>query len=108
MAPGHVLLSSFLLISIVLYFVGLFLYRPSRNKDRWQLPAISYVLALLQIFALLLGLLTFILDYYRVPALLSFMAFSALAYRLRRVDHYYDIRTTPIAPPVPSEGVATI
>ncbi len=105
LAPGHLAASAFLGVTGVLYVIGLFLYRPTLRKKRWQAPALTYVLGLLQIFSFLFGLLTFVLDYYRVPVLLSFLAVSALAYKLWKVDHYYDIRPTTIDPPAPDDFV---
>ena len=99
LTDGHLVMASYLLVVSLLYLIGLFLYRPSRNKNRLQLPAISYVLGLLQIFSLLLGLLTFLLDYYRVPVLLSLLSISYLSYRLWKVDHYYDLFKTSTNPP---------
>lgn len=108
LAPGHLAASAFVLVSSILYLVGLFLFRPTVPRRNWQLPAISYVLGLLQIFSFLFGLLTFILDYYRVPVVLSFLAVSALAYKLWKVDYYYDIRPTPIAPPAADDFVGAL
>lgn len=108
LAPGHVTASAFFAVSIILYLIGLLLYRPKIKKDRWQLPALSYVLGLLLIFSFLFGLLTFILDYYRVPVLLSFLAVSALAYTLWKIDHYYDIHPTPTEPPQPDDFIGAL
>jgi hypothetical protein len=104
LANGHLVMGCYLLVATVLYFFGLALYRPSIKKEAWQLPAISYVLGLLQIFALLFGMLTFLLDFYRVPVLLSMLLLSALAYRLWKVDHYYDLRETGL-PPLQTQDV---
>ncbi|MDV6343306.1 hypothetical protein [Nitrosomonas sp. Is37] len=108
LTPGLVTASAFLAVSTILYLIGLLLYRPKIKKDRWQLPALSYVLGLLLIFSFLFGLLTFVLDYYRVPVLLSFLAVSALAYKLWKVDHYYDIRPTPTEPPKPDDFIGAL
>lgn len=102
LANGHAVLACYMLVATLLYVVGLPLYRP-RAKKHMQLPVISYVLGLLQIFSLVLGLLTFLLDYYRVPVLLSMLAVSALSYWLWKVDHYYNLQTCQIAPPEPVE-----
>ena len=99
LTDGHLVMASYLLIVTALYFIGLFAYRPKGVKTGMQLPAISYVLGLLQIFSLILGLLTFLLDFYRIPVLLSMLAVSALAYRLWKVDHYYDLCKTNAKPP---------
>lgn len=99
LANGHAVLAGYLLVALLLYVVGLTLYRPTADKSNMQLPVISYVLGLLQIFSLVLGLLTFLLDYYRVPVLISMLAVSALSYWLWKVDHYYNLHTSTIAPP---------
>ncbi len=95
---GHLVMSGYMLVSTLLYFVGLVFYRPSIKKGAMQLPAISYVLGLLQIFSLLFGLLTFLFDFYRVPVMLSVLLFSALTYRLWKVDHYYEIKKSAHSP----------
>lgn len=108
---GHTVLGSYLLVATILYFIGLFLYRPKRSKTgikRMQLPVISYVLGLLQIFSLILGMLTFLLDYYRVPVLLSLLAFSALSYFLWKVDHYYDLTNSNDKAPEPANLVKAL
>ncbi|WP_150051411.1 patatin-like phospholipase family protein [Methylomonas rhizoryzae] len=97
-AEGHAVLASYLLVAAALYLIGLVRYRPPTGDGR-QLPVISYVLGLLQIFTLVLGLLTFWLDFYRVPVLLCLFAFSALAYYLWKVEHYYELKTCPTSPP---------
>lgn len=107
LASGHLTATGFVVVAVILYVIGLVAYRP-RVKRGWQLPALSYVLGLLLIYSFLLGLLTFVLDYYRVPVLVSFLAMSALAYRLWKVDHYYDIRPTGIDAPSANDFVSAL
>jgi hypothetical protein len=108
LADGHLAMVSYMLVSVILYFIGLGFYRPTTNKERWQLPALSYVLGLLQIFSLLLGFLTFAFDFYRIPVLLSLLLVSALAYRLWKVDHYYDLRETGLKPLAENDVVTAL
>ncbi len=103
LANGHGVMAAYLLAALLFYVIGLFLFRPKAEKGSRQLPAISYVLGLLQTFSLILGLLTFSLDFYRVPVLLSMLAVSALSYRLWKVDHYYDLKHGAGKPPKSDE-----
>lgn len=98
LAKGHGVLASYLVVATALYWVGLMRYRPPTGDGK-QLPVISYVLGLLQIFTLVIGLLTFWLDLYRVPILFSMLAFSYCAYWLWKVDHYYDLKSCATEPP---------
>ncbi|NER23702.1 MAG: patatin-like phospholipase family protein [Symploca sp. SIO1C2] len=80
------------------YFWGLYLIRqPSskkgqtREKERFYIPALFYLMLITTGLILLFGSLTFLLDYYLVPVLLTFFIFSALMYGLFDVDHYYQL-----------------
>lgn len=69
-----------------------------RNSSNFQIPALFYLLLILLILVILLSGLSFFLDYFRVPLLLSLLLISAAAYWLFRVDHFYLLQPEPQFP----------
>ncbi|NES18111.1 MAG: patatin-like phospholipase family protein [Symploca sp. SIO3E6] len=90
---------------IVNYFWGLYLIRRpqpinGKTKEKFYIPALFYLMLITTGLILLFGSLTFLLDYYLVPVLLTFLIFSALMYRLFDVDHYYRLKPNPSNKPI--------
>lgn len=92
LAPGHLAAAAFLMVAGGVYAVGHFLYRPSVPAPRWQAPTLFYILILILILSFVLGLLTFIFDFYRLPIVLVVVLFTFAVYRVYNVEHYYRLR----------------
>ncbi|NET58174.1 MAG: patatin-like phospholipase family protein [Symploca sp. SIO2E6] len=103
LAPSHISNLGFLLVVLLFYignyFWGLYLIRKpqlskgkKREKEKFYIPALFYLMLIATGLILLFSSLTFFLDYYFVPVLLSFLIFSALMYWLFNVDHYYELK----------------
>ncbi|NEP56775.1 MAG: patatin-like phospholipase family protein [Symploca sp. SIO2G7] len=114
LTPSHVGNLGFLLV-VSLVYIGsgiwgrsLLLQQPSNNgqtteEEKFNVPALFYLMLITAGLILLFGALTFFLDYYLVPVLLVFLIFSALMYRLFNVDHYYQLKRSEKNNPVISE-----
>lgn len=90
LAYGHLAAVMFFLVAGLIGAAAFFLFRPSADPNRQrEAPALFYLLELVLIVVCGFSLLTFTLDYFRLPSLLLFAGFSALVYRLCGVDHYY-------------------
>jgi hypothetical protein len=86
---GHIASTGFLLVLAVLYVIGYHLFKPKPDLNRRRPPTLYYLLFMMTIGGFLMAGATFLLDRYRVPAVLVTVALSALIYTLFKVDHYY-------------------
>ena len=81
-----------LLVSLFFYVAGYFVTRPGSSLlPANRLPALSYLLLLTILLALVLPALSFTLDRLRVPTLLFLVAASLISYRMADSDHYYRV-----------------
>jgi hypothetical protein len=91
LTSGHLAAIAFLVIGTVIYLaVGLF-FHPESKSRRAEAPALLYVLLLISIITLLCSGATFYLDYFRVPLLIPFLAYSAFTYFALGVDHLFEL-----------------
>lgn len=102
--PGHIDVFWFFVVSGLLYISGLCFFRPRVNLkkfwQKYQAPALFYVIELVLLLTLVFGFLTLWLDYYKLPVLLLFVAYSIVTYRIWNVEHEYELKESAI--PVPT------
>jgi hypothetical protein len=113
LTAGHLsaigFLAAVMVIYIPLFFYGMWLYKPelipswarlfsrlcdglTQNRKRsFEVPALFYLLTIFLLLVLLLGGLTFLLDFFRVPLLIVLVLVSLTAYWLFNVNHYYEL-----------------
>ncbi|AFZ26702.1 putative RND superfamily exporter [Cylindrospermum stagnale PCC 7417] len=103
LAPGIIEAIAFLLVLLVLYFYGYVKLQPQAKCNRFEAPALVYVTLILSIMVLLLGGMSFFLDYPRVPVLLLFIVISAAGYLIFQVDHFYNLKDSPVSKPQPDD-----
>lgn len=104
LSGGHLLVLSFALVTFVFYVVGYFLYEPSVEKGKffkgkWQAPALYHLMVLVLAITFLLGLMTFVFDYFRVPTLLIAVIISWSAYAFFKTDHFFKLIPLPSEKP---------
>jgi hypothetical protein len=104
LAPGHERQSFMLLLSASVY-IGIFLH-PSLNKPELApFPVLFYAILVLLILGLVLGGISFLLDFYRLPTLLLVLFAWAIIGSQYQADHFYELRpidtpaATPLGPP---------
>lgn len=117
LTAGHLsaigFLAAVMVIYLPLFFYGMWLYQPgviptwakpgfrlidwlTQNRRRlFEVPALFYLLTIFLLLVLLLGGLTFLLDFFRVPLLIVLIAISFAAYWLFNVNHYYELISPP-------------
>ncbi len=101
LAAGHLLALSFMVITIAIYAICYFAYRPSSKPGKLQAPALYYVLVLIIAYTFVLGLLTFFLDYYRVPTVLIALFISWALFTIFNTDHFFKLKHLPEDKEVP-------
>jgi len=94
LSDGHMLALSFMLVTFAIYAFCYFFYRPSPVSGKLQAPALYYLLVLIVAFTFVFGLLTFFLDYYRIPALLVALFVSWAVFKLFDTDHFFKLENT--------------
>ncbi|HLP88379.1 MAG TPA: patatin-like phospholipase family protein [Nostocaceae cyanobacterium] len=92
LASGITEVFAFYLVLLVVYFITYNTLKPRINPRRFEAPALGYIPLILSWIVLLLGGLSFFLDYFRVPVILVFLFISAISYLLGNVDHFYDLQ----------------
>jgi hypothetical protein len=104
LAPGHERQTFMLLLSASLY-AGIFLH-PALNKPEFApFPVLFYAVLVLLIVGLVLGGISFFLDFYRLPTLLVVLVFWALIGSQYQADHFYELLpmegtvADPLGPP---------
>ncbi|MCH9698307.1 MAG: patatin-like phospholipase family protein [Gammaproteobacteria bacterium] len=95
LAAGHLLGLSFLLVTGGIYFISYFFFRPSPKPGKLQAPALHYLLVLIIAFTFVFGLTTFLLDYYRIPAMLIALLFSWAMFTAFDTDHFFKVIPVP-------------
>ncbi|HET9210549.1 MAG TPA: hypothetical protein VFR03_09135 [Thermoanaerobaculia bacterium] len=100
--PGHLMGTSFFVITAGLYALGFFLLRP----DRGSMPALGYLLLILMLAGWGLPGISFFLDRYRVPVLLPLLALSWLSSQVFDTDHYYKLLVPKVLPGPGTIGAA--
>jgi hypothetical protein len=92
LASGHLVAFASFLIGIVVYgLLGLY-FKPKRKRLKSEAPALLYTMFIATMLTLLFGGITFFFDFYRIPSLILFLAFSAVSYILFNVDHFFELR----------------
>ncbi len=104
LAPGHERQTFMLLLSSALY-VGIYL-SPSLNKPELApFPVLFYAVLVLLIVGLVLGGISFLLDFYRLPTLVVVLLGWAAIGTTYQADHFYELLpmeqplSTPLGPP---------
>lgn len=98
LASGHLVAFASFLTGIVVYGLVGFYFIPKRKRLKAEAPALLYTMFIATMLTLLFGGITFFLDFYRIPSLILFLAFSAVSYILFNVDHFFELR--PLKNPV--------
>ena len=98
---SHLSNTGFLLVALLFYIVSgiwgcsLLRQQKSRNgqteEEKFNVPALFYLMFITIGIILFFGGATFLLDYYLIPVLLGFLVVFALIYGLFNVDHYYQL-----------------
>ena len=63
LADGIIPLAAFFLLQLLLYTLGYILGKPQAQSQRFEPPALGYVVTILSVLVLLLGGMSFLLDY---------------------------------------------
>jgi hypothetical protein len=92
-APGHAQLLLWFGFTLLAYAVGALLsYRMGwMFEEPSRFPALFYLLLTVLLVGSLLGGLAFLLDYYRVPVLLTLALLALVTATAFRTDHYYQL-----------------
>jgi hypothetical protein len=93
LTSSHLVALAFFLVGIVVYgLIGLY-FKPKPKSRKSEAPALLYTMLIATMTTLLLGGMTFFFDFYRIPSLITFLAFSAVSYVLFDVDHFFELRS---------------
>lgn len=95
LSPGLIAVAAFLLVMLGVYLACYIIFKPKTQHNRFEAPALFYVTLILTVLVLLLGGMSFFLDYSRVPVLLLFLVISIAGYLFLEVDHYYTLKDDP-------------
>lgn len=93
--PGYFFLSSDLFereLRIPIFNSELKLKIPDKYANLIEAPALYYVTILLSAMVLLLGFISFFLDYIHVPILLPFVLITGIVYLFFQIDHFYILK----------------
>jgi hypothetical protein len=93
LAPGHAQALLWLGIVVLIYLGNyvLTIWFDWVPVENWPFPSLFNLLLLVFLVGCLLAGLSFLLDYYRIPVLLTLGFVSMLLYQVNRTDHYYDL-----------------
>lgn len=92
LTDGIVENGAFLLVLLIINFFTYFIGKPKAKPNRFEFPALLYVTVIMSGMVLLLGQMSFFLDYLLVSVLIIFLAISAGGYLLFNVDHFYNLK----------------
>lgn len=98
---GHCLALSLLIVQIGIYLGAYYWLSPDRTTATYRVPALAYVLVLLITMGFIFTSLSFLLDYFRWPVLITAVAWSVFAYSAFDADHYYELRKQNSLVPAP-------
>ncbi|MEH1968209.1 hypothetical protein [Nostoc sp.] len=85
---GIAVFSIFLLI---VYGLGYFIFKPRSISNRFEVPALFYIILILSIMVVWVGGISFFNDVSRIPTLLLFLVISSASYTIFKIDHFYKI-----------------
>ncbi|MEH1893511.1 MAG: PucC family protein [Nostoc sp.] len=91
LSGGHLTAIAYLLIGVVIYITVGLRFNPKSETNRPEAPALLYVLLIISMVTLFYGGATFYFDYFRIPVLILFIAFSAISYIAFDVNHFFQI-----------------
>ena len=91
LARGHLSAIAFLLIGGAIYIAIGLRFHPESRSSRAESPALLYLMLIISMMTLFYGGATFYFDYFRVPVLFLFLAFSAFTYFAFGVDHFFQL-----------------
>ncbi|MEH2135687.1 hypothetical protein [Nostoc sp.] len=91
LAAGHLTAIAYLIIGLIFYLTIGLVFNPKPESNRPEAPALLYVLMLVSTTVIIYGGTTFYLDYFRVPILVLFIAFSGLSYLAFDVNHFFQL-----------------
>jgi hypothetical protein len=95
--PEHLVALALFLLSLAVYG-ALGLFKRSRRGRPSGVPTLVYVLLMLMLAAWGLSALSFALDPYHVPVLLTLVVWLVVVSRSPRTDHYFNTYSIPYAP----------
>lgn len=101
--PVIVAAMAFFSLVLIVYISGYFLLKPKAKPHRFEAPALFYVTLLFSALVLLLGAMSFFLDFSRVPVLLLFLTISVAGYLIFKVDHFYKLKKDGGSKPQPDD-----
>ncbi|MEH2299153.1 MAG: patatin-like phospholipase family protein [Nostoc sp.] len=91
LSAGHLTAIAYLLIGVVIYITVGLRFKPKSETNRPEAPALLYVLLIISMVTLFYGGATFYFDYFRIPVLILFIAFSAISYIAFDVNHFFPV-----------------
>ena len=91
LSGGHLTAIAYLLIGVVIYITVGLRFHPKSETNRPEAPALLYVLLIISMVTLFYGGATFYFDYFRIPVLILFIAFSAISYIAFDVNHFFAV-----------------
>lgn len=94
---GHTFSMTMVLFLLGFYILGYRRLTPAPDNPR-RPPALFYVLILMLFSGYLFSYITFFLDLFRVPVMLTMFILIVIAYRYQKVDHYYRVFDSAHAP----------
>lgn len=87
LGPGHLQATFCLSLALVAYVVAFYVVGPNESS----FPTLFFAMLILIVFCCLFSGASFFLDYYRIPTLLSVIAFSVITSAIWRTDHFYEL-----------------
>ncbi|MEH2076399.1 MAG: patatin-like phospholipase family protein [Nostoc sp.] len=91
LSTGHLTAIAYLIVGVFIYITVGLRFDPKSETNRSEAPALLYVLLIISIVTLVYGGATFYFDYFRIPVLILFIAFSALSYVAFDVNHFFPV-----------------
>ncbi|MCC5646912.1 patatin-like phospholipase family protein [Nostoc sp. CHAB 5824] len=91
LTAGHLTAIAYFIIGVFIYITVGLRFNPKSETNRSEAPALLYVLLIISIVTLVYGGATFYFDYFRIPVLILFTAFSGLSYVAFDVNHFFPV-----------------
>jgi hypothetical protein len=93
LASGHLAGLSFFAIGLALFIFAGCYFRPDRqpNPKQIEAPVLIYLATFLAVGVPILATMTFALDKYKFPTIVTALSFIALSYWIWQVDYYFEL-----------------
>jgi hypothetical protein len=97
LAPGHAQALLWFSASLLVYFFSYVLVFQARwiPASDSSIPALFFLLVLVLLASTALSGLAFLLDYYRIPVLVTALAVAFSLAQIRKTDHYFALSASP-------------